>query len=389
MKTPLSNPLKAMTSFSGSSKTVVVGMSGGVDSSVSALLLKLQGYRVIGMFMKNWEEKDENGICNASKEYEDVVAVCEQIGIPCYSINFVQEYKETVFQYFLQEFEKGHTPNPDILCNREIKFKVLFEKALELGADFLATGHYCQIASQNDTPLLLKGEDDGKDQSYFLHAVKASVFEKVLFPIGGMLKKEVRAIAQRHRLATAEKKDSTGICFIGKRNFKAFLSQHLPFQPGNFENMEGKVVGRHDGVAYYTIGQRRGLAIGGAGEAWYVVGKDIARNVVFVDQGASHPALFADTLTAVDLTWIGNDVPTGFPFYCKSKIRYRQQDQECVIEGIENSQVFVRFLRPQRAITPRQSIVFYEGDRCLGGAVIDAAGPSYFAQKLLLPYELV
>ena len=244
-----------MSGLDSSGKTVMVGMSGGVDSSVSALLLKQQGFRVIGLFMKNWEELDENGVCKASQEYEDVVSVCEQLKIPCYTVNFVKEYRENVFDRFLEEFRQGHTPNPDILCNREIKFKALFEKALELGGDYLATGHYCRTDSQNQ---LLKGRDPGKDQSYFLYTISSVVLSKVLFPVGHLLKSEVRNIARENKLPIAEKKDSTGICFIGERNFKHFLGQYLAASPGNFENLEGKVVGKHDGVAYYTIGRKKG-----------------------------------------------------------------------------------------------------------------------------------
>lgn len=364
-------------------QTVVVGMSGGVDSSVSALLLKQQGYRVIGMFMKNWEEQDENGICQASKEYEDAMAVCDQLDIPCYSINFVKEYKDNVFSQFIEEFKQGHTPNPDILCNREIKFKAMFEKALELGADYLATGHYCRT----DSSCLLKGSDPGKDQSYFLYTIRSQILSKVLFPVGHLLKAEVRKIARDHHLAIAEKKDSTGICFIGERNFKQFLGQYLAITPGNFENLKGEVVGRHDGVAYYTIGQRKGMGIGGAGEAWYVVGKDTERNVVFVDQGARHPALYCDELTAVELSWVSGAAP-DLPLRCKSKVRYRQPDQDCLVTRNEEGKIFVQFDIPQRAVTPRQSIVFYLNDRCLGGGVIEAAGLSYHARGLSLPSEV-
>ncbi len=358
------------------SQTVVVGMSGGVDSSVSALLLKQQGYRVIGLFMKNWEEEDGLGVCKASREYEDVVAVCETIGIPYYSVNFVKEYWDSVFTHFLEECRLGRTPNPDILCNREIKFKALFEKARELDADFLATGHYCQTRGG----LLLKGADPGKDQSYFLHAIEGKVLHHVLFPIGQMQKKEVRAIARAHGLPTSEKKDSTGICFIGKRDFKEFLSQYLAITPGNFETPEGEIVGRHDGVAYYTLGQRKGLAIGGPGDAWYVVSKDPARNVVVIAQGDEHPALFCDSLTACELSWIC-EPPSHLPYSCNAKIRYRQPDQPCIIQSIENGVATVFFPVPQRAATPRQSIVFYDGAICLGGGFILEPGPSYYAQK--------
>ncbi len=334
-------------------------MSGGVDSSVSALLLKLQGYRVIGLFMKNWEEP---GPCPAAREWEGVAQVCEKLEIPYYSVNFVEEYRKSVFTQFIADYRSGLTPNPDVLCNREIKFKVFLEKAMALGADFLATGHYCRLDNQ---ARLLRGNDPGKDQSYFLYAVKQGAFRKVLFPIGDLHKKEVRSLAHKYGLPTADKKESTGICFIGKRDFKPFLSQFIAFQPGNFETLDRKVVGRHDGTAFYTLGQRKGMGLGGEGEAWYVVGKDLARNVVFVERGADHPALFSHTLTARDLTWVA-EPPTAFPFRCTAKIRYRQQDTACAL--YESGRV--EFDEPQRAATPGQSIVFYQGDLCLGGGII-------------------
>lgn len=348
-------------------KTVVVGMSGGVDSSVSALLLKQQGYHVIGMFMKNWEEKDSNGVCRASQEYADVVKVCEQIDIPYYSINFSKEYEAQVFSHFLAELKAGYTPNPDILCNREIKFKAFLEKAMALGADYLATGHYCSISPDFQ---LLKGADPTKDQSYFLYTLSSSCLQKVLFPIGHLAKAEVRRIAKAHGLVTSEKKDSTGICFIGKRDFKEFTGRYLGFQPGNFENLKGQVIGTHDGIAFYTIGQRKGLNIGGPGEAWFVVGKDLERNVVIIEQGAEHPALYKSTLVATDLSWVSGAPPSLLPFSCTAKIRYRQPDQPCMIEQIAEGQAWVRFLSPQRAVTPRQSIVFYQDNICLGGGMI-------------------
>lgn len=357
--------------------TVAVGMSGGVDSSVVALLLKKQGFRVIGLFMKNWEELDESGVCTSAKEYEDVVSVCETLGIPHYAVNFVKEYRESVFSHFLEEFKKGHTPNPDILCNREIKFKVLLKRALELGADFLATGHYCRTQlSEGGLPELLKGSDPGKDQSYFLYAVSGEALRKVMFPVGNLMKSEVRTIARSHGLMTSEKKDSTGICFIGERNFKQFLGNYIQYQKGNFETLDGKVVGSHDGTAFYTLGQRRGLKIGGAGEAWFVVGKSQERNVVFIEQGADHPALYCDGLTATELTWIAG-IPPKLPFTCHAKVRYRQNDQECTINKIEGDIAHVSFAVPQRAVTPRQSIVFYLSDCCLGGGMIEAPSPSY------------
>lgn len=367
-----------------SAPTVVVGMSGGVDSSVTALLLKEQGYRVIGLFMKNWEEQNSEGICNSSIEYEDVIRVCEKIDIPYYSVNFVKEYWDNVFTHFLKEFEAGHTPNPDILCNREIKFKVLLDKALELGAEYLATGHYCRVGTQQGFQLL-KGSDPGKDQSYFLYTINEAALAKVMFPIGGILKKDLREIARKHGLATADKEDSTGVCFIGERNFKQFLSQYIQAKPGNFEDLNGKILGKHDGVAFYTPGQRRGMGIGGPGEPWFVLGKDIKRNVVLIGQGTRHPALFCDELTAVELSWVSKNGPPKTPFACKSKIRYRQPDQDCVITRIEDGKAFVEFAIPQRAVSIRQSIVFYNGEVCLGGGIIASAGASYYERGLQLP----
>ncbi len=371
--------------MSSESKTVVVGLSGGVDSSVSALLLKQQGYHVIGMFMKNWEEQDADGVCQSSKEYEDVLRVCDVLKIPCYTVNFTQKYWDSVFSEFLKEFELGRTPNPDILCNREIKFKAMYEKALEYGADFLATGHYCQHIRHAGRSTLVKGNDPNKDQTYFLYTMKEDILSKVLFPVGHLHKKEVRQIARDHGIPTSEKKDSTGICFIGKRDFKEFLSRYLAITPGNFENLKGEVVGRHDGVAYYTLGQRKGMGIGGAGEAWYVVGKDPQCNVVYVDQGARHPALYCDELTATQLSWIAPEGISRTPYTCRSKVRYRQADQECSMTRLDGDTLHVSFKIPQRAVTPGQSIVFYDQNTCLGGGIIQSAGPSYHSRNIPLP----
>jgi tRNA-uridine 2-sulfurtransferase len=350
-----------------SKPTVIVGMSGGVDSSVSALLLKNQGYHVIGLFMKNWEE---DGICPAAVDYEDVSEVCKKIGISYYTVNFAKEYRELVFSDFLKESLAGRTPNPDILCNREIKFKVFFEKAKELGADFLATGHYCQLKNEMGRTQLVKGFDPNKDQTYFLCAVKESVLKSVLFPIGHLPKTEVRKIALENGLCTASKKDSTGICFVGKRDFKEFLSQHLQATPGDFEMLDGKKVGRHDGLPYYTIGQRKGLMIGGPGDAWFVVGKDIERNIVYIEQGENHPALFTSRLKANQASWVADEPPSNWPYRCQAKVRYRQSDRPCTIVAEERGTLEVHFDEPQRAVTPGQSVVFYQGDVCLGGAII-------------------
>lgn len=348
------------------SKTVVVGMSGGVDSSVAALLLKEEGWNVIGLFMKNWEE-EVNGHCPAAQDYEDVVAVCSKIDVPCYAVNFSAHYWNNVFEHFLSELKQGRTPNPDILCNKEIKFKVLLEKALELGASHLATGHYCRIGEGNT---LHKGLDPLKDQSYFLYTLTSDVLKNVLFPIGGLPKSKVRELAAKYNLPTAAKKDSTGICFIGKRDFKQFVSNYIAYHPGNLVDEKGKIIGKHDGSAYYTIGQRHGLGIGGPGEAWFVADKDLEKNEVIVVQGSEHPALFESSLTAEQLSWVSPHAIPSFPFHCSAKIRYRQSDQPCIIEKITEGIAYISFPIPQRAITPGQSIVFYQGEVCLGGGII-------------------
>lgn len=338
-------------------------MSGGVDSSVAALLLKKQGYDVLGLFMKNWE--DPSGTCNAEADYQDVIRVCNALEIPYYTVNFVREYWDDVFSHFLEDLKKGYTPNPDILCNREIKFKALFQKAKELGADYLATGHYAQTKHGQ----LLRSVDEGKDQTYFLYTLKKSILENVLFPIGHLKKEQVRALAREHELATAAKKDSTGICFIGKRDFKEFISQYIPYQKGPFKTLSGQTVGEHEGVAFYTLGQRKGLKIGGPGDAWFVVAKDTFQNIVYVEQGQDHPALYQSQLTASDISWIDDQSPS-LPYSCKTKIRYRQVDQECRIESLSQETLSISFPIPQRAITPRQAVVFYDGLRCLGGGLI-------------------
>lgn len=364
------------------STKVVVGMSGGVDSSVCAALLKEQGYQVIGLFMKNWEENDEYGVCQASKEFEDVKKVCEKLDIPYYSIDFVEEYRQNVFNYFLEEYQKGFTPNPDILCNREIKFKVFYDLARSFGAEYLATGHYCQKAIINKKVVLLKGADPAKDQSYFLYTMKEKVLENVLFPVGHLLKSEVRELARYFNLPNHSKKDSTGICFIGERNFKQFLSQYLAITPGKFQTLAGEVVGEHSGVAYYTKGQRKGLGLGGPGEAWFVVDKDVASNIVYVERGENHPALFSHTLTCNEFYFVDSNFTQGIKsFKCHAKIRYRQSDVECIVEFNKADEAKVFFPEAQRAITERQGIVFYQGEICLGGATILSAGPSLYSTK--------
>ncbi|MFW5887500.1 MAG: tRNA 2-thiouridine(34) synthase MnmA [Bacteriovoracia bacterium] len=370
-------------------KTVIVGMSGGVDSSVAALLLKEQGYNVIGMFMRNWVEEDDAGACTAEQDYHDVVAVCDKLEIPYYTVDFAKEYWENVFSNFLEEYKKGFTPNPDVLCNSEIKFKIFFEKAMELGADFLATGHYCRVMNSDKQYLLGKGVDQGKDQSYFLHAIDANVLDRVLFPVGELQKSKVRELAQKNDLSTKAKKDSTGICFIGERKFREFLANYVQSKPGNIETLDGKVIGKHQGVAFYTLGQRKGLGIGGLADVggegpWFVVGKDIKRNVLLAGRGVKHPALYCDYLKASQLNWINVDVMDRLPLKCKARVRYRQSDQVCQIIK-EADDIKVVFDIPQRAVTPGQAVVFYDGDICLGGGVITEHGPTYFEQQKKLP----
>lgn len=364
-------------------KTVVVGLSGGVDSSVSALLLKEQGYRVIALFMKNWKE---DAYCPQEQDVLDARRVCDGIGIPFYVINFSQEYETYVFNYFLQGYEKGITPNPDILCNREIKFRFFWEKARDIGADYMATGHYARIKKNHNKIFLLKGKDCNKDQSYFLYAIRPEILAQVIFPIGDLVKAEVRQIAKKFHLGTAEKKDSTGICFIGQRPFKEFLSQFITPQPGNIYSVEGKKVGVHSGCYYYTIGQRQGLGIGGEGEAWFVVKKNIEDNALIVAQGALHPALFSDTLLASQLHWLVP--PHASTFSCAAKIRYRQTAQKCNVELLKDANVRVTFEAPQRAITLGQSVVFYKEEVCLGGGMIAEVGKSYYDLDQPLPISV-
>ena len=356
---------------------VVVGMSGGVDSSVTAAILKEQGYRVVGLFMRNWEELDENGVCTSQRDYQDVVKVCEKLDIDYYTIDFVEEYRKQVFDDFVAEIKKGLTPNPDVLCNREIKFKVFFEQALQLGADYLATGHYCRVGESDGRYKLLKGLDNNKDQSYFLNSIPGEVLSKVLFPLGELEKPQVRDIARKFDLSTKEKKDSTGICFIGERNFENFISQYIRSRPGDFVDTEGKVVGQHNGAVFYTIGQRKGLGIGArkdsSGEPWFVVEKDLESNQVIVAQGHQHPRLMRKWLIADDISWI--DKAPQFPFTCQAKIRYRQQDQSCVISQTDEGRYKVEFDDDQRAMTIGQYVVIYQGEICLGGGPITELGP--------------
>ncbi|MBO1003429.1 tRNA 2-thiouridine(34) synthase MnmA [Pseudogracilibacillus auburnensis] len=347
---------------------VVIGMSGGVDSSVAALLLKQQGYEVIGVFMKNWDDTDEFGVCTATEDYEDVIRVCNQIDIPYYSVNFEKEYWNKVFTYFLDEYKSGRTPNPDVMCNKEIKFKAFLDYALSIGADYVATGHYAQIRHTNGEVEMLRGVDENKDQTYFLNQLSSDVLKKVLFPLGHLPKTEVRKIAKDYELATATKKDSTGICFIGERNFKEFLGGYLPATPGEMQTLHGEVKGRHDGLMYYTIGQRHGLGIGGAGDPWFVVGKNLTENILYVEQGESNPHLYSDSLLASNVNWI-NEVETSFT--CTAKFRYRQKDSQVHVQLLNNGKVQVNFVQKERAITPGQAVVFYQEEVCLGGGTIE------------------
>lgn len=352
---------------------VIVGMSGGVDSSVSALLLQQQGYQVEGLFMKNWEEDDGTEYCTAREDLADAQAVAEKLGIKLHTANFAAEYWDNVFEHFLAEYQAGRTPNPDILCNREIKFRAFLDYALTLGADYIATGHYVRRQQSAGHTRLLKGLDTNKDQSYFLHAVGEQELSRALFPIGELQKDAVRELAAEQHLITHDKKDSTGICFIGERRFKDFLARYLPAQPGVMENSEGEVLGQHQGLMYHTLGQRQGLGIGGvsgAEGAWYVADKDLERNVLVVVQGNDHPRLFKDGLRARQLYWIDTDGP-ALPLRCGAKNRYRQADQDCLVRPLATGGIEVVFDQPQRAVTPGQSVVFYQGDVCLGGGIID------------------
>ena len=349
---------------------VVVGMSGGVDSAVSALLLKQQGYDVIGVFMKNWEEQDENGVCTAESDWRDVQDVCEIIDIPYYSVNFAKEYRDRVFSLFLSEYKAGRTPNPDVLCNREIKFKAFLDFAMQLGAEKMATGHFVQ---SNEKGQLLRGADGNKDQSYFLYMLHEAQLKKAIFPVGHLTKGQVRQIAEENGLPVCKKKDSTGVCFIGERDFKAFLQGFLPAQPGDMVTPDGEQVGRHDGLMYYTLGQRRGLGIGGRGDgrSFFVVDKDLKKNQLIVAQGEDHPLLYSRAAMASQATFIGDPLSENTPCRVTAKFRYRQGDQPVTVTRIGETLHFV-FDEPQRAVTPGQSAVMYDGDVCLGGGIIES-----------------
>lgn len=351
---------------------VVVGLSGGVDSAVAALMLKRQGYEVIGLFMNNWEETDENGVCTAHEDWADVRGICQKLDIPHYSVNFAREYSDRVFDHFLAEYRHGRTPNPDVLCNREIKFGAFQDYALKLGADFMATGHFVR---RDEAGNLFKGADSDKDQSYFLYMTKAAQLRSALFPLGELKKSQVRQIARDEGLPVSEKKDSTGICFIGERRFKQFLQQYLPAQPGDMVSEDGEFLSRHDGLMYYTIGQRRGLGIGGRGDgrSWFVAGKDLEHNRLLLVQGENHPKLFAGAALIEQITWV-NGVPCedGIPYRLCGKLRYRQMDQTMALT-LSGDTGILAFDTPQRAVTPGQSAVLYAGDRCLGGGIISTA----------------
>jgi len=352
---------------------IVVGMSGGVDSSVAALLLKEQGYEVVGLFMKNWEDDDDDEYCSSRQDLVDAVSVADRIGIEIEAVNFSKEYKDRVFSEFLREYKSGRTPNPDVLCNAEIKFRAFLDHAMAMGAERIATGHYAQVREVDGLSQLLKAEDGTKDQSYFLYRLNQSQLSKTMFPLGHLYKREVREIAQKAGLANFAKKDSTGICFIGERPFREFLNRYIPSEPGDIWSVDGRKVGRHMGLMFYTIGQRQGLGIGGTrdgdGDAWYVAGKDMPNNRLIVVQGREHDALLSNTLKGADLTWI-----SGAPPHCNwvynAKTRYRQKDSPCTIQSIGDGQCEIAFAESQWAVTPGQSVVIYESRVCLGGGII-------------------
>lgn len=349
---------------------VVIGMSGGVDSSVAAWLLKEQGYQVEGLFMKNWEQDDADGYCAAADDLADAQAVANQLGIPLHSVNFSNTYWDKVFSHFLSEYELGRTPNPDVLCNKEIKFNAFLKHALTLGADFIATGHYAKTRQGG----LFKAKDREKDQTYFLHAIEPTALLQTLFPIGDYHKTEIRAIAKEQGLVTCDKKDSTGICFIGERRFKTFLNEFILAKPGEMRDASGHLLGQHDGLMFYTLGQRQGLGIGGRKdtheEPWYVVDKDTSTNTLIVAQGTTHPMLYSQGLICGPIHWLV-DYPNQLPMTCYAKTRYRQPEQACVISPMSDNQHYVMFSDLQRAVTPGQYIVFYEKNQCLGGATIE------------------
>ncbi|OCQ52746.1 tRNA-specific 2-thiouridylase MnmA [Photorhabdus australis subsp. thailandensis] len=358
-----------------SQKKVIVGMSGGVDSSVSAYLLQQQGYQVAGLFMKNWEEDDNEEYCSAATDLADAQSVCDKLGIELHTVNFAAEYWDNVFEHFLSEYKAGRTPNPDILCNKEIKFKAFLEFAAEdLGADYIATGHYVRRKDINGKSQLLRGLDNNKDQSYFLYTLSHQQIAQSLFPVGELEKPDVRRIAEKIGLVTAKKKDSTGICFIGERKFRDFLGRYLPAKPGPIVSVDGKNLGEHQGLMYHTLGQRKGLGIGGTKdgteEPWFVIDKDIQNNILIVAQGHEHPRLMSTGLIAQQLHWVDKQ-PLTEKIHCVVKTRYRQQDIPCTVTPINEDKIEVHFANPVAAVTPGQSAVFYQGEICLGGGVIE------------------
>ena len=356
-------------------KTVVVGLSGGVDSSVAALLLKKQGYDVIGIFMKNWNDSNSEYSCSAKYDWDDVRKVCSLLDIPHFSYDFSKEYYDKVFTPFLEDYKQGHTPNPDILCNREIKFNIFYEKALSLGADYIATGHYCQVQDNN----IFKAKDLSKDQSYFLYAIRKSRLKKLLFPLGNLLKSEVRQLAHKYNLPVYNKKDSTGICFIGERKFRKFLSEYIPSKAGDFCLMDGTVVGKHQGAVFYTIGQRRQLGLGGQGKRWFVIKKDMSKNIVYVSRDEEKADLFSSAVLLSELNFLSSD-KLEFPLKCFAKIRYRQEDQACLISKKDEDHLFVQFDTLQKSVALKQSLVFYDGyGKCLGGGQIEKKFDSEFS----------
>jgi len=348
---------------------IVVGMSGGVDSAVAALLLKRAGYDVVGLFMKNWEDDDSDAYCSTREDLVDAAAAAEVIGVDLEAVNFSAEYKERVFAGFLREYQAGRTPNPDVLCNAEIKFKAFLDHALKLGATRIATGHYARVVRRGEACELHRGVDAAKDQSYFLHRLNQAQLARVLFPLGGLQKSEVRAIAAGARLPNHAKKDSTGICFIGERPFREFLNRYLPREPGAIVTPEGRRIGSHIGLAFYTIGQRKGIGLGGPGDAWYVADKDMAANALVVVQGHDHPRLLQRSLEAQDASWVCGEAPAKGATH-SAKTRYRQADAVCIVARSEDDAITLEFAQPQWAVTPGQSVVLYEGAACLGGAVI-------------------
>ncbi|MCR2044105.1 tRNA 2-thiouridine(34) synthase MnmA [Anaerosalibacter massiliensis] len=357
-------------------KRVILGMSGGVDSSVSALLLKEAGYEVIGLFMKNWDEKDEYGVCTATEDSNDARRVATQLEIPYYTINFEKEYWDRVFTYFLNEYNKGRTPNPDVMCNQEIKFNAFLDYALKLDADYIAMGHYAQVEKKDGKYYLLRGKDKNKDQSYFLARIGQKALSRTIFPVGHLEKKQVRELAEKHNLYTAKKKDSTGICFIGERNFDEFLDKYLLSKEGDIIDIDGNKIGKHSGLIHYTLGQRKGIGIGGVGtgEPWFVAGKNLKKNILYVAQGKNNKALYSTSLIGESPVWIMEKAP-NMPLKCTAKFRYRQPDIPVTVDMLEDGKLHIKYDEPVKAVTPGQVAVLYQGEVCLGGSVINSIEP--------------